>query len=53
MTNMTKYVTVNLRREYTDAVDKEIEKNPFIGSRAEYIRRAIESFLKENKEAKE
>lgn len=45
---MTKYVAINLRRDYCEAIDKEIETNPFISSRAEFVRRAIENFLKEN-----
>lgn len=45
--NMANYVAINLRKEYTDAIDEAIENDPFISSRAEFIRRAIEKFIKE------
>ena len=46
---MSKYVTVNLKREYIDAVDKLVEEDLFISSRAEFVRRAIEKLIKEYK----
>jgi metal-responsive CopG/Arc/MetJ family transcriptional regulator len=43
---MSKYITVNFRKEYIDAVDEAVKKDPFMMSRAEFCRRAIENFLK-------
>ena len=44
---MARYVAINLRREYADAIDRAVAKDPLIVSRAELIRRAILKFLKE------
>ena len=39
------YKGVNLKKEYMEAIDKAFEENPFINSRAEFIRRSIEFYL--------
>ena len=46
---MREYINVNLRKDYIDAVDQAIAENPFITSRAEYVRRAIELKLREDR----
>ena len=43
---MGKYVGINLKKEYAEAIDDAIERDPFIKTRAEFIRRAIESKLR-------
>ena len=44
---MSKYVNVNLKRELMDKVDAAVENDLYTVSRAEFVRRAIEYFLKE------
>ena len=40
------YKAVNLPRSILDEVDKAVENDPFIRSRAEFVKRAIEDKLK-------
>jgi metal-responsive CopG/Arc/MetJ family transcriptional regulator len=49
---MSKYIAVNLPEEYIDAVDNARKKTPFIRSRAGFVKRAIEFFLKNQEEVR-
>jgi len=44
---MSRYVGVNLKRSYANKIDEAIADDPFIDSRTEFIRRAIEKKIKE------
>lgn len=48
---MSRYVAVNIRREYADLIDSCIENDPLIPTRAEFIRRSIEEKLKKQQGA--
>jgi metal-responsive CopG/Arc/MetJ family transcriptional regulator len=43
---MSRYQGVSLDKGLISRVDEAVKKDPFVVSRAEFIRRAIEHFLK-------
>ncbi len=45
---MRKYTSICLDQKFIKKVDAAVEKNPFVVSRAEFCRRAIEEFIKKN-----
>lgn len=43
---MKDYVSISLEKKLVEAIDKAVEKDLFVTSRAAYIRRAVEQSLR-------